>query len=465
MTGMKKLSRLVGFIKYKDVSYPFEFNEEDFELNLYPKTEEDRLQNIDPEEIFKEHNSNTWIQRIKIEGTTAEGYYIVFSVLDNPSNYNGFISFNVNWYVCLNEKNNLNTINGFAVTGKEIDYFFPPSRDLTPHYDNSSMSVTHRRNGSMSCGRYKTAENINVSIDVCTYATIYFDTGEKPIVASSQMIITFMDLISIEALIKAFNNLRLFIKYVTYRQNADLLSANIFYTEPDGQKRDVGILVFPKKHEEEKDKKVNRHVIGYDILGEKTAELMEIIDSQIIGIEHICEKVEDWKSYPASRFILILAAFEREYRNIYGQNSNRSEDYEVVKKEIIGLVEDYRKDKSGSHKKYAAEIKRFIEKKEIGFAENVKHALEDNEKVMRFFVSYDYRDNYEIVIKDISKRVGELRNSLAHNKLYFKFCPQHLKDIRVIEELIYAMRLKNLPVDEDKIKKAIANLFKKGFIL
>ena len=67
---------------------------------------------------------------------------------------------------------------------------------------------------------------------------------------------------------------------------------------------------------------------------------------------------------------------------------------------------------------------------------------------------------YEVLAEEIDHRVGKLRNDLAHDKLDWVFEAIQVTDIQVIEELIYAIRLKNIGLGSDDVMQAIRKLFK-----
>ena len=128
---MKKPERLVGFVSYEEKLFPFEFDEKEFKVNLYPPTREiweqyssvaltlERLQQT-------LETSNEWISYGELSGKTSEGYQITFYVPNDYSAYHGFLSFSVAWYFIREEKYSSEEINGFRMRGPEIDAFFPP---------------------------------------------------------------------------------------------------------------------------------------------------------------------------------------------------------------------------------------------------------------------------------------------------------------------------------------------------
>ena len=69
------------------------------------------------------------------------------------------------------------------------------------------------------------------------------------------------------------------------------------------------------------------------------------------------------------------------------------------------------------------------------------------------------------VVRDLSGRVGEIRNGIAHSKMNFELDAIHLADIKIIEELNYAIRLKKAGVPDNNIRKGINALFKENIAL
>ena len=58
-----------------------------------------------------------------------------------------------------------------------------------------------------------------------------------------------------------------------------------------------------------------------------------------------------------------------------------------------------------------------------------------------------------------------MRNGIAHNKMDFDFAPVHLSDIKIIEELLYVMRLTDIGVTEENCRHIINELFDENIAL
>ena len=63
------------------------------------------------------------------------------------------------------------------------------------------------------------------------------------------------------------------------------------------------------------------------VLGESAKHLLPHLSSNEIYLEHLCASIDGINSYSTARVILIFAAFEREFRLLYGQDYKRSIGY------------------------------------------------------------------------------------------------------------------------------------------
>lgn len=84
---------------------------------------------------------------------------------------------------------------------------------------------------------------------------------------------------------------------------------------------------------------------------------------------------------------------------------------------------------------------------------------------MDIFVARKYKGNNKEATEGIAMRIGELRNGIAHSRLDLKIEPISLADIKIIEELTYAIRLKKLGIKNLDCKKSINRLFGEQFAL
>ena len=108
---------------------------------------------------------------------------------------------------------------------------------------------------------------------------------------------------------------------------------------------------------------------------------------------------------------------------------------------------------------YAKQLRKYVENRDSSFESNIRKALVDCEEIMKPFLEKWYVGDYAGNIFNLSAQMGEFRNGIAHSRLDLRYEAIHLSDVRIVEELLYAMRLKKIGLQTSQIQKAISDLF------
>ena len=460
--------RIVGFLTIEGKKLPFELDKEKFELRLYQPTESDTYEQIYEGIKFygaktKEHK---WADRITLKGNTAEDYTIYVNTVDSYSSYHGFRIYRVYWYYLTDEDpENLDEI---RFSGREINFFCDPARTFVSKVvckdENKtavkSLSVQTVECEDWDCGHYS-AGDVLIEVSCATTATLSFHS-EIPMESKSTLRLKFSKGVSLEETISIARNVTNFVTYICYRNNCQYSDISTFIKDQDGKVRNCGKLVFNVPNNEETNEKAKERIIKVDYLGIHTADILSAIGCEKLSYGHICDSIKNMSHYPVSRIIMVLAAFEREFRNIYGQDVRRSDDYKNTKAEAVKLLKDYAVTLTGKKKKYVKGFADGIANSDSSYGDNLKYALEDCKSIMEIFVTSHFNGNYEEIIDDVSTSVNGLRNGVAHSRLDLELQARHLADVKIVEEMLYVIRLKHIGVDENTVKKAINDLFREN---
>lgn len=468
---MKEPERLIGFVNYDNAEIAFEFDADNFVLNLYP-TKELWKKYVQPAYVFSKHpidfTKHEWIPENRIHGKTSSRQQVVFSVQGDPGSYHGFLSFRVNWYFCCYDGMDENSISGFSINGTTVDAFYSPwaaleqKREYDKDLNTTKMVVSSTKSPADPCGEYMITDSVKATIDVDAYAAYGLGDYEHPIFANSRFITEFSEPVTVDTVIEAFEYTLRFFLYTTYRANVDIRKADLFVVNEKGNHDYWGILAFPKGEPPEKDKDARHHLIKYCDLKEKTALLFEAIKNEQISLQHICSDYSSTHSYPISRVIMVLAAFERIYGHIHGKDTERSEEYIEIKAKVVELIEQLQNENIGKRKKAAKTLKDYVFNRDSSFSTNAAYALKDCADIMKPFVLKRFKGDYNSIIDEISDRIGIVRNGVAHCKLDFELEAVHLADILIMEELLYAMQLKHIGLSTHECHKAIGRLFREN---
>lgn len=470
---MKKPERLVGFVEYEATQFPFEFDERSFSIFLYPPDKKALDGCTNPIRFFsssiKTSQEHEWVQQKRLSGTTSEKYQIVFDIQDSPSNYHGFISFQVNWYLYFRNVD-IDSVIGFRITGNVVNYFYPPETAIKAEVEFNEngrnvkkIAVNSTEYKKVSCGEYRVSDKIDATIEAAAYASIHYDNALSPIEATSILTMGFSAPVGLDILLNSYDNTRLFFEYITYRHNVILGDVEVLFLNKQEKKEYGGVLVFPAEFAEESNKKVKQRIIKYSLLSTKAAKLFNAINNNAFEFQSICGSIGETNRYSSSRIIMIFTEFEREYRNIFGQDFGRSDEYLEIKQAVVDLIDQYEKSQHGKRRRYANQLKNYVDKRDSSFEANIKKALTDCEPILSGFARKRYEETYPVVVDGIAERMGIIRNGIAHSHIDLYFDAVHLSDIKIIEELIYAMRLKEIGLTDEECQKAINDLFGENF--
>ena len=468
---MKIPERIVGVLELKDSEFSFELNKDTYELRLYSTTENDAFELLfdgvhSRSSNIKEHK---WIDKITIKGRTSEGYLIYFGTTDNPSSYNGYRTYDVTWYYVTNDdKNKIDEIQFF---GREINYFYNPARafNKTISYkenDNThieSMSVQTIDNEDMFCGQFSSGD-VKIDVSCSAYAIMHFH-AETPFDSASLLRLKFSNSIGVDEIVNHAICVQNLLRYLCYRTNISFSDISTFISTEEGKVRNCGKLVFKKNQYEELNESAKKRVIKADYLKNHVADLLGIIEADEMPFGHFCSSIEDMAHYPISRIIMILAAFESEFRNVYGQGVIRSEEYMKTKEEVVELIEKHAESLSGKQRRYVNSFAKVISNRDSSYGDNLLHAFKDCKIIFEPFVNKRFNGSYDEIIDTVSVSINELRNGLAHSRLDMKFEARHLTEIKLVEELLYVIRLKKLGVEDTIIQKTINELFQEHFAI
>ena len=308
-------------------------------------------------------------------------------------------------------------------------------------------------------GEYEIDSNNSARLEVWPEQNFNINNWEKPVNAYSALRVIFSEEKELDTIIEMYDNIKKLFQFITYRRNIELGDVNLCIENKEGLYEYVALLVMKPIDNREISEKRDKLIIKYDILQDLVPSILFNLENNTIPLNHLVESIRDRSSYSDSRFIMILASFEKEFRSIYGTDYERSVEYKQIKEDIIEELEILRGTNTGKRRKYIKEFIRYIEKTDSSYKDRLKSALKNHKKIMAIFIKKFYQEDFEKAIGGISDRMGELRNNIAHNSLDVDYDAILLSDIQIVEILLYIMRLKNLGLSDELCKKAINNLF------
>lgn len=467
---IKKPERLIGFLTYDDLQFAFEFDNEKFYMNLYPQSTQIQEKYGSFIDFLKKQNNeekrHEWISNIDVIGKSSSGYQVIFNVEENPIKYHGFLTLKVNWYCLSRSSGGDISYKGFKLIGSDINLFYPPNKNIENkiYFTDDEKKIDKSKIILNSIvpdvlGDYEMKNGTIARIEAWPEQNFNIKNWEKPVSAYSALRVCFSEEKNLDSILEMYELIKIFFQFITYRRNIDLGDINLCVKNQEGLYEYPALLVMKPIDNREVNEKKDKLIIKYDVLQDLVPSILFNLENNTIPLNHLVESIRDRSSYSDSRFIMILASFEKEFRNIYGTDYERSVEYKQIKEDIIEELEILRGTNTGKRRKYIKEFIRYIEKTDSSYKDRLKAALKNHKKIMAIFIKKFYQEDFEKAIGGISDRMGELRNNIAHNSLDVDYDAILLSDIQIVEILLYIMRLKNLGLSDELCKKAINNLF------
>jgi hypothetical protein len=471
---MKRPDKVMGFLSYNGKQYSFICLDD--KLQLLPPDEktqkEDFLAGFTDFSKRQEERSK-FVETLELNGKISDDESIYFKVLNKASNHNGYICFPIYYYLLYNSGLMQPTrIDGFYLRGQAIDGFYPPQHaiktDVEERQDKNhpfTAAVTARVYDEESCGVYISN---GVSVHVEASVTVYLKYDDRiPLSAESVLSFSFDKSVDIEAVTTEIYSAKLMLMYLSYRRNVKIDDVELFTLDKNRKRYNCGLLVsfLGEKFAPESFVNAKKQIIQYRYLKDKTATLISLFgpseqnSSSSIYVEHLCPSIKGISHYTVARIVSIFTAFEREFREIYGQNFERSDDYIEMLKLAVELVDSEASKRTGNSRNHLIEIKKALQKFDISLSQKLCHALNDCESIMEPFVRQSVDKSIFEMRDEFAQRMNTLRNDVTHGNSTFRTEPMDLPYLNYVELLLYAMRLKSIGIEPENIKAALSDLF------
>ncbi|MBQ6269063.1 MAG: hypothetical protein IJK61_02945 [Bacteroidetes bacterium] len=462
---LKSLKEIYGFIELNNKKYPFVFSTKKFKVTLYPP-------NADQWGKYKISilRELTELRELKkLKGVTAEEYLIIFDVC-KCSMYNGFLTYNVNW-CAYNETLNFDFVKGLRMSGGDINRFYSEKTfdlEINDNLNRIELFFSLNRDKKPS-EKYSIDNGIDAVIDINSIISIDPMIAKNSINTKRGINIEYSTGINIDLVIRNIEHLYQFFAYTFYRDNISIPDIELLGKYDDRMFVIGRVLLkdyFNIKMEDNID--AERSVINYEYWKTNMSKILTDIKTGNIILQHICGSIDNRRYFTKSRILSILAAFEGEFRNIYGFGIDkiRSSDFKEVKNFVVEELKDYssKKEYSRKKKKYIQEMIKYIDNYEVQYKDRVYYSLNECKDVMEFFVAkycngYGYNGLYNEFAHKMADYIGTLRNELAHGNTECEIEKIKIRYIEMIEILLYAMRLKKYSENINLIQKSIKDLF------
>lgn len=250
-----------------------------------------------------------------------------------------------------------------------------------------------------------------------------------------------------------------FIRFLCYRKNVFIPKVDIAAPYKDGKHQPFATMYIINQdgEVEEKALKDGRYIKQVHIAG-KEGEILSDIANGMLYYKHIPERSK--RNYDEARFIMIVTAFEWEFKRLYPNGVKKSEARikaeNEVKEELKRLIDE----SSGKKKKIYKKLNRQVRMDLL--QSKIIQVSKDFSNIIDVFGKHLYHlNNEELKYSEMGKRLSDQRNHFAHGDLDKEFIELSFLDLMFMEYIVYAMQLKYYGVEDKEIQKSINELFRR----
>lgn len=249
-----------------------------------------------------------------------------------------------------------------------------------------------------------------------------------------------------------------FLDYLCNRQNIKFDSIETAALTNDGKYERFAQLqiinnVVPEGYEITKDR-----VIPYWSIEGYEHEVLQRLSDRTLYLRHIPHSYHSGKTIDEGSFVMITAAFEWEFKQLYPKGIQKKQKTIDAENEVRTELAECINQVTGKKKEIYKQLKRIVGTDNLG--DEINHVCRDLETLITPFANHLYSLNaVEIKYSDIAERVSTQRNNYAHGNIDKEIIPEVVLDIIFLRRVVYIMQLKTIGVDDQGILNAVNQLF------
>jgi hypothetical protein len=468
---MERCILKTGLINYKGKKCVFKLKDFTLEIEEIENRDKlfiDSLNNLLGESTRSEEELPKTLLGIDFE----RGDEILFNVRNMNMNLSRTYVFNLQSYVVF--KTGETSFNSLRLNVEELNWF----HNIAESYEFSFMNDTGQmhfnvapfEDSKKSFQFNLDGELINGELNITKQ---FSSMATSPLKLHTDLHLRFdetSDYSKIHKLIDITSN---FLEFVTYRRNIAI--NHIILSKKDETRnitRPVADVFFNKEKNtfSEKEKIIKERMIDLPLIEENMGCLFNKLQKETIYLTHIPENSLDGRRITPSRFVMVTAGFEWQFRFSYKELSDKSEKESKTdegKNELLAFLEQKIEETTGKKKKYFKGLKKRTIDMDMSLASKITWALNEFTDILDPFIQDIYRINQikDVKYKDIAERIQNQRNDYAHGNIDKTINEMMGIDLHVLEWVYYAMVLNDIGMSKDNIQKSINKLFSRGHAL
>ncbi|MFA6815667.1 MAG: hypothetical protein WCS73_05160 [Lentisphaeria bacterium] len=450
-----ELNIYTGQLNYSNVDCLFVFDGKELRL-IFPKDKRSK-NNMQWISTSPEMNESYLIGKCNENGHTL---IFIIKQGDEIGCENSVLLVKIVAYIdCKDDREEIGRI---TFSSPEINYIHPVNQLYNYSIDEKKgvFSLTTLGNDSTTTKKQTFKVNdANIQVQFGLSKRFSKKIGEIPISLNSVMSFEFDMTKDYAFIMKLWYIAKEFIQFLCYRKNVFLPIAELFAPDEGGkQKKFATLYVLDETGDSEPEtSKKGRPIKQEYISGFEGKILRDIADNRLYT-RHLPNTFESRKHKDVAQFIMIITAFEWEFRRAYPDGIPKKEATIKVETNATKAIQSLIESSTGKLKKKYKSLKKLI--KSDSLSNEIEKIGKDFAEVIGKFGKELYHKNKEnLVYSEIGKRLAFQRNHFAHGDLDEEFIGQSLTDLLYIEYVVYVMQLRFYGIDDINIERSTNELF------
>lgn len=470
-----------GFLKFRGIDFSFVFSDD--ELRMIPPA--DKSNEIRYKWLMKEIKDGVYTEgdpliveeESIIASCNENGGQIIFlpivgSIISSGSiiaigSQPPILRMRLSAYIlCRYQRDSISRI---SFSGPEINYIHPVNQCISWQYNPEETARGVFRIETNDFTSTTTKEQL-FSVDENAVTSKFSITrgvslkiDEAPLTLKSSLMFELEPTSDYGLVLRLCRIAKEYISFLCYRKNVVFDEIELSAPHEEGKhEKFASLFIIEKRNEPEEKPLKDKRCIKQLYVDDGEGRLLQDIADNRLFIRHLPVSYESGRHIDASRFVMITAAFEWEFKRMKPDGLPKSDSRKQAEEKADSTIDELIASRTGKEK----EIYKFL-KKLIGAASlqnEIVSACEEFDPIIGVFGKRLYSMNEEeLVYSDMGKRLSDQRNHFAHGDIDKDFIGTALLDLIFLEYVVYAMQLKFYGISDDYIRKAINDLFHLNF--
>lgn len=361
----------------------------------------------------------------------------------------------------------INYINRVTFKSQEINCIYPINQAYQFIYEKmgkvslitKEFNTTLTKEQEFVVNKIKVKSHFYITTNTCNTLI------DSPLSINSALIFDFEKTNDYNFILRLFYIAKQFIQFLCYRRDVYLPNVDLYAPYENVKYLKFATLhIIDELHSCDLNSLKEKRYISQSLIVGYEGKILADIADNLLYLRHLPETYKSGRLIDASRFIMIMAAFEWEFKRMYPDGIPKDSNTIQIENEAMEAIEDLINKSKGKLKKKYKFLKNLISSDNLQ-SKIIKTGNDFDDAIGNFGKNL-YELNNEIL--DYSKmgdRLANQRNNFAHGNLNKDFIGFSLLDLIYLEYIIYAMQLRYYGISDINIRKAINNLFRLNYYI